>query len=204
MKKIVIATNNRHKIEEIKDMLKNENIKLITLNDIGCNEEIPENEPTIEGNAYQKAKYIFERYGYDCISDDTGLEVDSLNGQPGVFSARYSKEEYPNVDEKERSKYNILKLLDKMKGITQRNARFRTIICLMENGHEKFFEGVVEGKITNDPAGEKGFGYDPVFIPDGCDKTFAQMSMEEKNQISHRGRAIKKLADYLNSYYDRQ
>lgn len=198
MRELVIATNNKHKVEEISKLISN-NIKLLTLKDIGCTEEIPEDQNTLEGNAQQKALFINNKYGYDCFADDTGLEVEALNGEPGVYSARYSKDEAPDIPEEKRSEYNIIKLLRKLNGISNRKAAFRTSICLIENGATHFFEGKAEGKIIDDRRGKMGFGYDPVFIPDGYNVTFAEMELEEKNKISHRSLATNKLMTYLNS-----
>lgn len=197
MKKIVLATNNRHKVEEISARLKGSDIQILTLSDLGCITDIPEEYETLEENARQKARFIYNRYGIDCIADDTGLEVEALNGRPGVYSARYSVDEAPKIDEGLRSQYNIAKLLRELSNQENRRACFRTIICYIENGHEHFFEGKVCGQITHQPTGDKGFGYDSIFIPDGYNQSFAQMNMAEKNKISHRGKAIDKLIDYL-------
>jgi XTP/dITP diphosphohydrolase len=197
MKQLVIATNNKHKVEEI-SKLAGKNIHLLTLKDIGCNDEIPEDQDTLEGNAYQKALFIYDKFGYDCFADDTGLEVDALNGEPGVYSARYSKDEAPEIPEEKRSEYNIIKLLRKLQNKDNRKAAFRTSICLVENGKALFFEGKVEGHIINERHGKMGFGYDPVFVPNGYSKTFAEMDLDEKNKISHRSLATNKLLKYLN------
>jgi XTP/dITP diphosphohydrolase len=189
MKKFVIATNNTHKIKEIANLAKGK-IIFNSLNDIGCFESIPEEQDTLEGNAQQKARYIYEKYGVDCFADDTGLEVDVLNGEPGVFSARYAGENATFDD-------NVCKLLDNMTGKVNRNAKFRTVICLIENGKEIYFEGVCKGTITLTRRGNDGFGYDPIFLPYGYNKTFAEMHIEEKNTISHRALAITKLLNYL-------
>ena len=186
---LVFATNNSHKLSELQQILGN-NIKLLSLSDIGCAEDIPETENTLEGNAALKARYVFDRYGYSCFADDTGLEVDALNGEPGVFSARYAGES-KNADD------NVEKLLHRMDGITNREARFRTVICLIESGEEHLFEGEIKGTITLSRRGNSGFGYDPVFEPGNCGKTFAEMDIVEKNTISHRGRAVQKLTDFL-------
>lgn len=186
--KIVFATNNAHKIDEIRNILRKE-IEILSLKDIGCREDIPENEPTLEGNARQKARYIKEKYGYDCFADDTGLEVVALGGKPGVYSARYAG---PGHD----SEANIRKLLKEMEKTEDRRARFRTVIALMEGEKEYLFEGIVEGRIIREKRGDRGFGYDPIFVPEGFDTSFAEMSMNEKNRISHRARALKKLTDY--------
>jgi XTP/dITP diphosphohydrolase len=187
---LVFATNNRHKLNELQEMT-GENIRLLSLDDIGCKEDIPEEQPTLEGNARQKAFYIYEKYGYPCFADDTGLEIASLDNEPGVLSARYAG------DSKD-SQANIDKVLHHLKEINDRKARFRTVISLVTDGNEKQFEGIVEGEITRERRGDSGFGYDPVFLPAGNSKTFAEMTMEEKNQISHRARAVKKLIDYLH------
>lgn len=166
-------------------------IEILSLADIGCHEEIPETMPDIEGNSLQKARYISEKYGYDCFSDDTGLFVDALDGAPGVISARYAGEHCSPKD-------NVDKLLAEMQGISDRAARFRTVVTLCVGSETHQFEGCVEGKIALAPDGNDGFGYDPVFIPDESGITFASMSAEGKNAISHRGRAMRKLFDYLN------
>lgn len=189
MMKLVFATNNQHKLEEVQKIL-GTHFELLSLADIGCYEDIPETAPTLEGNASQKSHYVFEKYGFDCFADDTGLEVGALNGQPGVYSARYAGPQRSSAD-------NMKLLLLKMDKIKQRNARFRTVVSLIISGKEILFEGIVNGQILSTPQGDEGFGYDPVFQPDGYDVSFAQMSMDEKNSISHRGRAIEKLTDYL-------
>ncbi len=188
---LVFATNNKHKLQELQAILGNR-FKLLSLNDIGCNEEIPEEQPTLEGNARQKSMYIFEKYNFSCFADDTGLEIDALKGEPGVYSARYAGEE-KNADA------NMNKVLAKMAKINKRNARFRTVISLIINGTEKQFEGIVEGKILRGKRGDSGFGYDPIFQPEGFKETFAEMKLEDKNKISHRGRAVEKLVSYLRS-----
>lgn len=192
MREIVFATNNAHKMEEVAAMLGGE-YRLVTLRECGITEEIPENEPTIEGNALQKARYVHERTGGDCFADDTGLEVDALNGAPGVHSARYATDGHD-------FEANMRLLLRNMEGKTDRRARFRTVIALILDGEEYLFEGVVEGRITEQPAGDHGFGYDPVFVPEGETETFAEMSAERKNAISHRGRAVRKFADFMRLY----
>lgn len=188
-KKLVFATNNLHKLTEIKAIL-GEQIDILSLNDINCHVDIPETADTLEGNAKMKAEYIYQHYHLDCFADDTGLEVRALNGAPGVFSARYAGEGHDSQE-------NMKKLLEHLKGKTNREAQFRTAICLIENGEEHLFEGLVKGKIIEEKRGEAGFGYDPVFVPDGYDKTFAELGEDIKNQISHRARAVKKLCDYL-------
>ena len=192
MRKIVFATNNAHKMEEVAAMLGGE-YRLVTLRECGITEEIPENEPTIEGNALQKARYVHERTGADCFADDTGLEVDALGGAPGVHSARYATDGHD-------FEANMRLLLRNMEGKSDRRARFRTVIALILDGEEYVFEGVVEGRITEQPAGDHGFGYDPVFVPEGKTETFAEMTPERKNAISHRGRAVRRFADFMRLY----
>ena len=164
--------------------------ELITLRDCGVTEDIPENVPTLEGNALAKARYIYQRTGYDCFADDTGLEVDALGGEPGVRSARYATDGHDDQANKRL-------LLERLEGKENREAQFRTAVALILGGEEYLFEGVVRGEITTSERGEGGFGYDPLFVPEGYDKTFAELSAEEKNAISHRGRAVRKLADFL-------
>lgn len=190
--KIVFATNNKHKLEEIKDIL-GKDFEIVSLAEIGCHEDIPETGLTLEENARQKSTYIVEHYNHDCFADDTGLEVDALNGEPGVYSARYAE----GTDHD--SEANMCKLLSKMSNVKDRTARFRTVISLIINGVEHQFEGRVEGRIATEKHGKEGFGYDPIFIPEGYDKSFAELGEEVKNQISHRARAVKKLAEYLSS-----
>ena len=190
--KIVFATNNKHKLEEIKDILGKDS-EIVSLGEIGCYEDIPETGLTLEENARQKSTYIVEHYNHDCFADDTGLEVDALNGEPGVHSARYAE----GTDHD--SEANMRKLLSKMSNVKDRTARFRTVISLIINGVEHQFEGRVEGRIATEKHGKEGFGYDPIFIPEGYDKSFAELGEEVKNQISHRARAVKKLAEYLSS-----
>jgi XTP/dITP diphosphohydrolase len=194
--KLVFATHNKNKFEEINDILKNR-FELLCLDDIGCTEEIPEEEPTLEGNARLKALYVFRKYSNNCFADDTGLEVFSLNGAPGVHSARYSGNSF--ASEKERSDSNIEKLWKQLQGKQDKSARFRTIISYIADGKEMQFEGEVQGKIINEKKGTNGFGYDPVFVPDGFTKTFAEMTLQEKSEISHRARAFKKFTDHLMS-----
>ncbi len=187
---LIFATNNKHKLEELQNILGND-IILLSLNDINCEDEIPEEQDTLEGNASQKSWFIYNKYGKNCFADDTGLEVRSLNNEPGVYSARYAgKEKDANA--------NMEKLVENMKGKSDRYARFRTCISLIINGKEIFFEGQVEGEILKEKIGKDGFGYDPIFKPQGYNISFAEMSMEEKNKISHRGRAVQKLITYLN------
>jgi XTP/dITP diphosphohydrolase len=188
--KICFATNNKKKIEEVKAALGPE-FELVSLQEIGCEEELPETGDTLDHNAFQKARYVKEHFGVDCFADDTGLEVEALDGAPGVYSGRFAGE--PRSDER-----NIDLLLEKMEGKTNRKARFRTVIALILEGKEYQFEGVAKGEILNERVGEKGFGYDPVFRPTGFDKTFAELSLEEKNEISHRGKAVKALIEFLN------
>lgn len=188
---LIFATNNKHKLEELQAIL-GDKIKLLSLKDIGCNEEIPEEQPTLEGNANQKAFYVFNKFDFNCFADDTGLEIESLNGEPGVYSARYAGEE-------KNSEANMDKVLDKLVKINNRKARFRTVISLIIDGNEKQFEGIVEGEIIEKRRGGSGFGYDPIFQPDGFEDTFAEMNLEDKNKISHRGRAVRKLITYLKT-----
>ena len=190
--KIVFATNNKHKLEEIKDIL-GKDFEIVSLAEIGCHEDIPETGLTLEENARQKSTYIVEHYNHDCFADDTGLEVDALKGEPGVHSARYAE----GTDHD--SEANMRKLLSKMANVKDRTARFRTVISLIINGVEHQFEGRVEGRIATEKHGTEGFGYDPIFIPEGYNKSFAELGEEVKNQISHRARAVKKLAEYLSS-----
>jgi XTP/dITP diphosphohydrolase len=187
--KLVIATNNIHKINEIRHLL-NEKIELLSLSDIGCQIQIPETEKTIEGNAAQKAFFIYDRYMINCFADDTGLEIEALHGEPGVFSARYAGDNCSYED-------NITKVLTAMHEMKNRSARFKTVIALIINGKLQTFEGIVEGIIRNERKGSNGFGYDPIFQPAGLDRTFAEISLEEKNRISHRAIALQKLVDYL-------
>lgn len=190
--KLLFATHNDHKTQEIRDILISEglDLELISLKDLMDQDEIIEEGETLEANALSKAREGYKRYHLDCFSDDTGLEVDSLQGRPGVYSARFAGPEC-------RAEDNINKLLNELSGHSNRTARFRTVIALILNGEEYLFEGVVEGEILQERRGTKGFGYDPVFIPNGSDKSFAEMSETEKNNISHRGRAIKALTQFL-------
>lgn len=191
MKKLVFATNNAHKLEEIRAIL-GDKVEILSLNDIDCHADIPETADTLQGNAALKAQYIYENYGLDCFADDTGLEVEALNGAPGIYSARYAGGEGHD------SEANMKKLLSEMQDKDNRKARFRTVICLIEGGEEHFFEGIVNGSIIRERKGGAGFGYDPVFMPDGYSETFAEMGNDEKNKISHRARAVQKLCEYLN------
>ena len=188
--KIVFATNNKHKLEEIKDIL-GKNFEIVFLTEIGCHEDIPETGSTLQENARQKSTYVVEHYNQNCFADDTGLEVEALGGEPGVYSARYAE----GTDHD--SEANMRKLLAKMEGQSNRKACFRTVISLIIDGVEHQFEGKVEGQIATEKHGSEGFGYDPIFIPEGYDKSFAELGEEIKNQISHRARAVKKLAEYL-------
>ena len=191
MKKIVFATNNQHKLSEIRDILGND-FEVISLKELGFDEEIPETGDTLAENASQKSYFILDRYQVDCFSDDTGLEVEALNGEPGVYSARYAGEDCSYDD-------NVNKLLKELGDSENRKAAFKTVISLLLDGKEYLFEGRVDGVITNDKRGSGGFGYDPVFLPDGYDQTFSEMSAELKNKISHRGRATAKLVAFLKA-----
>ena len=190
LNKIVFATNNAHKLDEIRSIA-GESLEVLSLSDIGCHADIPENENTLEGNALAKARYVKEHYGYDCFADDTGLEVEALSGAPGVHSARFA----PGTDHD--SKANMTYLLSLLEGKENRKARFRTVIALIAGKEETLLDGIVEGEILKSPQGNSGFGYDPVFKPNESDRTFAQMTAEEKNAISHRGRATSKLLKKL-------
>jgi len=189
--KLVFATNNKHKLEEVENIISN-NIEVISLSDINCHDDIPETEKTLEGNALLKAKYVKEKYGFDCFADDTGLEVEVLNNAPGVYSARYAGPDH-------NAEANMNKLLDALNNKENRKARFRTVIALILNGKEYIFEGIISGIIIDEKRGCAGFGYDPVFIPDGYNQTFAEMGNELKNTISHRALAVKKLAAFLSN-----
>lgn len=189
MKSLVFATNNKHKLQEVSEIL-GEQIKILTLKDIQCEEEIPETSDTIQGNAHQKANYIYTKYQVDCFADDTGLEVEALDGAPGVYSARYAGTAHD-------SQANRQKLLNEMRDKENRNAQFRTAILLILDGKKHLFEGTVKGTITHTEKGADGFGYDSIFIPEGYDKTFAELGEEIKNKISHRAEAVKKLAKFL-------
>lgn len=189
-KRLVFATNNAHKLEEIRAILGN-SIEILSLADIHCHADIPETADTLEGNARQKSRYVYEHYGLDCFADDTGLEVESLGGAPGVYSARYADGQGHD------SQANMNKLLKEMEEKNDRKAQFRTIISLIEKGEERQFEGIVKGHITREKRGESGFGYDPIFQPDGYETTFAELGSDIKNRISHRARAVAALCDYL-------
>ena len=190
-KKFVFATNNAHKLEEVTAIL-GDKIELLSMKDIHCSADIPETADTLEGNALLKARYIFENYHLDCFADDTGLEVEALNGAPGVYSARYAAGDAHN------SEANMQKLLQDMEGMENRKARFRTVFALIVNGKEHLFEGIVKGEITKHRHGTSGFGYDPVFIPEGYTQTYAEMGSELKNKISHRAVATDKLCNFLS------
>ena len=189
--KLVFASNNLNKIKEIQSIL-NGSIQLLSLEDIGCHEEIPETADTIEGNAILKANYVTEKYGYDCFADDTGLEVKALNGEPGVYSARYAGEQ-KNADD------NMNKLLDALKNEDDRSAQFKTVIALNLNGAQHLFTGLAKGTITLNTTGNHGFGYDPIFQPVNYNETFAELSADVKNKISHRAKATEQLIDFLNT-----
>lgn len=191
MDKLVFATHNLHKLEEIRNILKNHEV--LGLPDIGCHEDIVEDADNLQGNAKIKADYVTNNFHLDCFADDTGLEVEALGGAPGVYSARYAGEGCSYHD-------NVVKLLKALDGIENRKARFRTVIALNINGEQYFFEGIVNGKILAEEHGEGGFGYDPIFQPDGFDKSFSEMEMDEKNRISHRGKATAKLVEFLENY----
>lgn len=191
MQEIVFATNNQHKLSELRRIV-GERFHILSLSDIGCHDDIPETADTLAGNALQKARYVKEHYGYDCFADDTGLMVDALDGAPGVYSARYAG---PGHD----SEANVALLLGNLEGCGNRKAHFSTVIALIMDGEEVTFEGRVDGEILNERHGEGGFGYDPVFRPEECDLSFAEMSADAKNAISHRGRATARLLRYLES-----
>ena len=187
--RLVFATNNRHKLEEVRDIL-GSGVEVLSLSDIGCNDDIPETADTLQGNALIKARHIYNKYNVNCFADDTGLEVEALNGAPGVYSARYAGDGHD-------SEANMQKLLQNLTGKSNRNAQFRTVIALIIDGEEMLFDGIVKGRITEEKMGCSGFGYDPIFVPEGYSESFAQMGSDEKNSISHRYRATKKLNDYL-------
>lgn len=192
MKRFVFATNNAHKLEEVKAIL-GDKIEILSLKEIGCTEDIPETEPTLEGNAVLKARYVADHYHTDCFADDTGLEVEALDGAPGVYSARYAGGEGHD------SEANMRKLLQELEGVENRRAQFRTVFALIVDDKEHLFEGVVKGKISTVRRGTSGFGYDPVFIPEGHTESFAEMGNAEKNKISHRARATEKLCRFLGN-----
>ncbi len=191
--KLVFATNNAHKLEEVSAML-GDTFELLSLNDINCHADIPETADTLEGNARLKASFVYQNYGLNCFADDTGLEVEALGGAPGVYSARYAGGEGHD------SEANMRKLLAELEGKDNRKARFRTAISLILDGKEYLFEGIVNGEITTEKRGDSGFGYDPVFRPDGYEQTFAELGHEIKNQISHRARAVQKLCEFLRQW----
>lgn len=190
MRKIVFATNNPNKIREIKEIL-GTNFEVVSLSEIGCHDDIPETGSTLEANAIQKAQYVHSRYGIDCFADDTGLEVSALGGAPGVHSARYA------VGTDHNSEANMQRLLTELEGVTDRSARFRTVIALILDGKQYTFEGIVQGRIDTQKHGNGGFGYDPLFIPEGYTESFAALGEDIKNRISHRARAVAKLAEFL-------
>ena len=197
--KIVFATNNQHKLSEVRQIL-GDSIEVLSLNDIGCHEDIPETGTTLEVNALQKAQYVYDHYHIDCFADDTGLEVDALGGAPGVYSARYAAVGCAATSSQpidHDSEANMTRLLNELGENNNRNARFRTVIALIQQGELHEFEGIVNGQIIRERRGGEGFGYDPIFQPDGYDQTFAELGTEVKNHISHRARATQKLADYL-------
>ncbi|AXT19710.1 non-canonical purine NTP diphosphatase [Flavobacteriaceae bacterium AU392] len=190
---LVFATNNRNKIKEVQALMP-EHITIVSLKDIGCFEDIPENQNTIEGNAIEKVNYVIENYGYDCFADDTGLEINALNGEPGVYSARYAGEQRSSKD-------NMNKVLQNLKGESNRVAQFKTIIALSLHNKGHIFAGICEGSITETKSGKKGFGYDPIFKPKDYKQTFAEMDLELKNKIGHRGKAVQQLVQFLNSKF---
>ena len=187
--KLVFATNNLNKLSEIKSLIP-AGIEVLSLKDINCNEELPETNPSLQENALQKARYVFDNYGFNCFADDTGLEIDALGGEPGVYSARYAGEDCNAED-------NMKRVLDKLEGEKTRSAKFRTVIALIIDGDETLFEGECKGDMTKTKSGVEGFGYDPIFIASGYKKTFAEMNKDEKGKISHRGKAVKQLVGFL-------
>lgn len=191
MRRVIIATNNHHKVGEIRPLLQKD-IELVTLKEIGYSDELAEDQDTLEGNSFQKADFIHQHFKADCFADDSGLEVDALNGAPGVFSARYAGPQRNDSD-------NIVRLLEEMKSIVNRRAQFRCVITMIDQSGTHVFEGILEGSILQEQRGGAGFGYDPVFLPNGESSALAEMTLEEKNRISHRGIAVRKLIDYLNS-----
>ena len=192
--KLVFATNNKHKLQEVRDIV-GDRVEVLSLCDIDCNDDIPETADTLQGNALIKARYIYEKYGVDCFADDTGLEVEALDGAPGVYSARYAGEECD-------SEANMKKLLHNLTDKNNRNAQFRTVIALIINGEERLFNGIVKGVIATEKMGTSGFGYDPIFIPEGFSESFAQMDASMKNSISHRYRATEELSKFLKEKHD--
>lgn len=187
--KLCFATNNPNKLSEIQDLLGNQ-YELVGLKDIGCEEELAEDQITLEGNSLQKAKYVHDKYGVDCFADDTGLEISALNGEPGVYSARYAGEQRDNAD-------NMTLVIQKLKNEIDRSAQFRTVVTLIVDGEPIQFEGIAKGNIITEQRGAKGFGYDPIFVPEGNNVTFAEMSRSEKNGVSHRAQAVNKLINHL-------
>ena len=192
--RLVFATNNKHKLQEVRDIV-GDRVEVLSLADINCYDDIPETADTLQGNALIKARHIYGKYGIDCFADDTGLEVEALGGAPGVYSARYAGEECD-------SEANMRKLLENLTGKSNRNAQFRTVIALIIDGKEMLFDGIVKGTIATEKRGDSGFGYDPIFIPEGHTESFAQMSGEMKNSMSHRFRATRQLGDFLKESYD--
>lgn len=190
MNKIIFATHNNHKLHEIRSLL-NSDIKICSLADLGFYDDVPETQATLDGNAQEKAQFVYKKFAEACFADDTGLEIEALNNAPGVYSARYAGEE-------KDAKKNMQKVLHEMQNIDNRKARFRCVIALILDGETHMFEGVVNGEILREPIGTDGFGYDPIFRPNGYDISFAQMPLDEKNRISHRGLAVKKLVEFLN------
>jgi len=191
MLQLVFASNNNNKIKEIQQLVPTD-IQILSLKDIGCEADIPETADTIEGNAILKANYVTEHYGYPCFADDSGLEIDALNGAPGVYSARYAGSQRNDND-------NMNKVLEKLQNETNRKANFKTVIALNMNGEQHLFTGIINGEIIHEKRGTNGFGYDPVFVADGYQKTFAELTMEEKSTISHRGKAVKQLVSFLQN-----
>ena len=191
IQELIFATNNLHKLSEIQAII-GDDFVIKSLQQIGCTEDIPETSPTLEGNALLKAQYVYDTFGNNCFADDTGLEIEFLDGRPGVFSARYATDGHD-------FEANIDKVLEELSGVENRKARFRTVIALILGGSVHYFEGIVDGKIITERKGIKGFGYDPVFLPDGYDQTFAEMPLSEKNIISHRARAVSKLVEFLRN-----
>lgn len=191
MLQLVFASNNKNKIKEIQQLVPSD-IQILSLEDIGCDVDIPETADTIEGNAILKANYVTEHYGYNCFADDSGLEIDALNGEPGVYSARYAGSQRNDND-------NMNKVLEKLQNETSRKANFKTVIALNMNGKQHLFTGIIKGEIIHEKRGTNGFGYDPIFVADGYQKTFAELSMEDKSTISHRGKAVKQLISFLKN-----
>ncbi len=187
---LIFATNNLHKLSEVQSLI-DDKFVIKSLKQIGCNEDIPETAPTLEGNALLKAQYVHDKYGKNCFADDTGLEIEALDGRPGVFSARYATDGHD-------FEANIDKVLDELKNSINRKARFRTVIALILDGSVSYFEGIVNGEIISERKGTEGFGYDPIFLPDGYNETFAEIPLSEKNKISHRARAVNQLVSFLN------